>query len=89
MNLKLLEIHLALPGCPVQLQDSRTFNPVFFYGCESWLVDAAALQRLALFHNGCVRGICGINRRQVREGRITAIELLRRIRLQPIEYYLR
>ena len=62
--------------------------PVLLYGCESRLVDAAALQRLVVFHNGCVRGICGINRRQAREGRITSIEL-RRLRLQPIEYYLR
>ena len=63
--------------------------PVLLHGCESWLVDTAAPQRLVVFHNGCVRGVCGINRRQVREGRITAIEMLRRLRLQPIEYYLR
>jgi len=63
--------------------------PALLYGCESWLVDVTPLQRLVVFHNGCVRGICGSNRRQVREGRITAIELLRRLRLQPIEKYLR
>ena len=53
--------------------------PVLLYGCESWLVDVAALQRLVVFHNDCVRGICGINRCQVREGRNAVIELLRRL----------
>ena len=55
--------------------------PVLLYGCEAWLVDAEALQRLVVFHDGCVRGFCGINRRQVRECRINDIELLRRLRL--------
>ena len=51
--------------------------------------DDAAFQRLVVFRSGCVRGICGVHRRKVRDGRIAAIELLRRIRLQPIEYYFR
>ena len=63
--------------------------PILLYGCESCRLDSAGLHKLAMFHHYCVRVMCGINRRHTYEKHITTDSLLRRLRLQPIEYYLR
>jgi hypothetical protein len=46
------------------------------------------LNRLQMFHNSCVRGLCRVTMWQVREHKITQVNLERWMQLEPFEYYL-
>jgi hypothetical protein len=62
--------------------------PTLLFGCESWLLDPVSWQKLTSFHHYCVRSMCRLNRLQVHERSIDPTQLLRKLRLQPIEYYI-
>jgi hypothetical protein len=62
--------------------------PTLLFGCESWLLDPGSWQKLRSFHHYCVRSMCRLNRLQVQERSIDSTQLLRKLRLQPIEYYI-
>jgi hypothetical protein len=62
--------------------------PTLLFGCESWLLDPGSWQKLASFHHYCVRSMCRLNRFQVQERSIDSTHLLRKLHLQPIDYYI-
>jgi hypothetical protein len=62
--------------------------PTLLFGCESWLLDSDSWKKLASFHNYCVRSMCRLNRLQVQERSIDSTQLLRKLHLQPIKYYI-
>ena len=47
---------------------------VLLYGCETWALTAAQLQRLEVWHRGCLRQILGVRRRD----RVSDEDLYRR-----------
>ena len=40
---------------------------VLLYGCESWVMSNVLRNKLSAFHNRCVRAMCGVSRRDVRD----------------------
>lgn len=40
---------------------------ILLYGCESWLLTTALKDKLKAFHHRCVRSMCGVSRRDVRD----------------------
>jgi hypothetical protein len=62
--------------------------PTLLFGCESWLLDPGSWKKLTSFHHYCVRSMCRLSRLQVQERRIDSTQQLRKLHLQPIDYYI-
>jgi hypothetical protein len=62
--------------------------PTLLYGCETWAISAAALGKLRVFFNQCVRGMCHVNMWKTREFHIKTVTLLRRLRLRSLDFYI-
>ena len=62
---------------------------VLLHGCESWLITKTAMKSLQVFFNNCTRWMCGFNRLTAQQQGLTNNAILKRLRLQPLEFYLR
>ena len=62
--------------------------PILLYGAESWCVTEALYNHLRNFHHACIRSMCRINRSQVFAFRISTDQLLERLSLKRIDYYI-
>ena len=55
----------------------------------SWFIDAAVAARTTAFYNGRVRSMCRLIRLRQRDLHVNSTELLRRLRIQPVHFFLR
>ena len=62
---------------------------VALHGCESWAVTAEIERALRSFQTTCVRCMCGVSKRKMREDHITTVSLLKKIGVEDIMYYCR
>ena len=61
---------------------------ILLYGSESWCLTEKLMRRLRCFHALCMRRICRVSMRHVREHRISNEQLRQRIGLQDIAKYI-
>ena len=61
--------------------------PIALYGAECWCLTEELLRQLQSFHRACVRAMCRVNRSHTFKHRITTAELLNRLKLKPIDFY--
>jgi hypothetical protein len=60
---------------------------VLLYGSECWCLREDLFRRLRTFHNTCVRNMCRVTMRHTIRHRITTDSLLKRLSIQPVDYY--
>ena len=56
---------------------------ILLYGSECWLVTARILQRLRVFHAGCLRAMCGVSRKD----RLSTCSLTQKLELDSVDNY--
>ena len=60
---------------------------IFLYGCESWCLTEVLLQKLRVFHAQCLRAMCRVTCKHVWEQHITSVELMQRLGLDAVDFY--
>ena len=60
---------------------------ILLYGCECWCLTEVLLQRLRVFHAQCLRAMCRVARKHSWEHHITSVELMQRLGLDGIDFY--
>ena len=61
---------------------------ILLYGCEAWALSAAALHRLQMFYNQCVRSMCRTTRWHSQYFHLSQADLEKRIGIKSFEHYL-
>ena len=60
---------------------------ILLYGCECWCMTEVLRQRLHVFHAQCLRAMCRVTRKHTWEHHITSVELMQRLGLDGIDFY--
>jgi hypothetical protein len=60
---------------------------ILLYGCECWCMTEVLQQRLRVFHAQCLRAMCRVTRKHTWEHHITSVELMQRLGLDSIDFY--
>ena len=61
--------------------------PILLYGAETWCLTESIYNHLRTFHHTCIRAMCRVNRSHVFRYRISTDDLLDRLSLKKIDYY--
>ena len=61
---------------------------ILLFGGESWCLTEPLMQQLRVFHARCLRSMCRVTRTHVWTHHITSVELMQRLGLDAIDFYL-